>query len=337
MIDWLTLRIARRSLAAEVLQALDYRQSTLLMLSPDGEVEWSRSARVSIRSDSHRLTIDLTPEYLYLMGSPARLNNGGNVFGSGDSLWCGQSMINALTLVLGVGLPSARLWQCRRMDVTHNYCLPSSGDVKAALQVLSLAEGGRYQVQTHSDTVYWSQRSRYRKGKAYAKGEHLRLMARTEKALVTDEQLELADRLLRLEMTLGPRYWTRVAKQRWTDHSEAELNALHADYFGNLIGKVEVEEMDNLEDTLILAAEQLGMSRGSGKAAHGFWLLVQSYGYTVAKDRTSRTTFYRHMKVLKAAGISYADLKNRKIVPFRRRTIELGAPVTSWEHLRQVA
>lgn len=92
----------------------------------------------------------------------------------------------------------------------HGSCvLNSLAEVRQALVYLRNAEGGRLRIkQISGDTVYWNSTSRYKKGKAYAKGPHLLYqMSRKEKigAGVTNQlEMELASRLVRINLTTSP-------------------------------------------------------------------------------------------------------------------------------------
>ena len=68
---------------------------------------------------------------------------------------------------LGIWLPDhPEVWIVSRADITQNIMLDSLSDVRVALRYLRECEGGRYRVsQQAGDTVYWSHRSRLRKGR----------------------------------------------------------------------------------------------------------------------------------------------------------------------------
>ena len=64
---------------------------------------------------------------------------------------------------------------------------------------------------------------------------------------------------------------------------------------------------------------------------------IAQHGYRHVQETIPRMTLYRHVHLMKEAGISIADLHAGKVLPFRVRTIELGAPVRSWEDIRRAA
>ncbi|HVC29069.1 MAG TPA: phage/plasmid replication protein, partial [Gammaproteobacteria bacterium] len=92
MIDWLTLWTDATNLPAESLIALRAAQDRITRVSPDGEIKWETTAYDSVRSDSHQITIRLGSRFC-IQGSPARVMNKNNVFGSGDIRECAWDMI----------------------------------------------------------------------------------------------------------------------------------------------------------------------------------------------------------------------------------------------------
>jgi II/X family phage/plasmid replication protein len=79
------------------------------------------------------------------------------------------------------------------------------------------------------------------------------------------------------------------------------------------------------------------MSAGYGKSAFASWQWIRASGFSDWRDGMTRSTFYKHLKILQGAGLSYADFQGRKVVPIRRRRIVLDQPVKSWAELRRAA
>jgi II/X family phage/plasmid replication protein len=332
VIDWITLKVSREVVSEASWRVLEGRTGRVMKLSADGEIEWMMPSRESVRSDSHQVTVHAAGA-LVISGSPARVDGVNNVFGSGNLAQCAIRMICFVERICGIHLPlDLNLWKVTRVDVTHNYDLGSPAEVRQALMYLRHAEGGRYQVRTSSESVYWSANSRMRSGKAYHKGPHAAFQSKKGQAEYTSEEIGLAGRLLRLELALRSMWWAKVT-QPWHCFTEEELDRVHADYFGQMIGKVEVIEMDNLLQQL----ERVAPSKGQALGAYRTWSLVKSIGQQEAEASMPRRTWYRHRKILFDAGLTWADLQASNVVPLRRRTIELGAPVRSWEELRRVA
>lgn len=333
MIDWLTLKVDAMDIPVATVLALRARTGRVLKLSPDGSIEWETVAREAIRSDSHQVTVAMGGE-LTICGSPARVMGSNNVFGSGDPIECARAMLAFVRRTVQVELPDFQAWRVTRMDVTENYDLGDIAQVREALMALRHAEGGRYQLRTAAESVYWSVRSQLRSGKAYAKGPHVEFQLKRGQCELHPDQVKAAARLLRLELSLKSQWWRERSRKKWWEFSEAELQQEHERYFQPLIGGAEVWNMDKAQERCIEAAQQLGMSEGQGERAYLYWLAIQQLGFETAKQMASRRTHYRHVKVLRAAGYSFSDFQARRVVALRRRPLVLAQPVRSWHELR---
>lgn len=332
LIDWLTLRLGPEHIPLSLRTALESRNGLVLGVNPDGTLLWRKPMRESVRSDSHQITIEIGHS-LRIYGSPARTVHQNNMFGSGDPVTCALDMLAFASRHTDMPFP-VNDWDCTRMDVTLNYDLGGPTEVRQALNQLRHAEGGRFQVRTSAETVYWgSVRSALRSGKAYHKGPHLRYQLRRDQCVVNDEELTMADRVLRLELSLKSQFWRERATKRWLDYTEADLEKLHEEYFGNLIGSTEVTEMDDL----LQRFEQVAPTEGQALSAYRTWTLIKAVGVRTTQDSMPRATWYRHKKIMFDAGLSWADFHDRKVVEFRRRPLILGQPVRCWEDLRRVA
>lgn len=338
MIDWLTLAICPSALRPEVLEYLKAQQSRIICVDSEGVITWEKPQHTSIRSDSHQLTMVLG-SVLRIMGSPTRvgLKRSDNVFGSDDVMECATRMINFLSDVHQIQLPPVRSWQCSRIDVTHNYHLGDITNVKEALKHMRSAEGGRYQVRTTAETIYWSVNSAYRSAKAYSKGEHMNYLQKREKAFLSQDEIDLTQGLIRLELSLKRAFFRKCLDTPWHQLTADDLNREHDNYFGKLIGSVEVSEVKNIESRCIQTAIDLGYTEGVGRSAFMSWSMIRSNGFHFWKDRSARSTYYRHKRVLQAAGLGWSDLCAGKVVPLRRHKLTLGQPVSSWAELRKVA
>lgn len=334
MIDWLTLKLPLTELPESALADFRAKSGKVLCIDGHGEKLWERIARQSVRSDSHQLVVDLAGDAFVLHGSPARVVASHNVFGSGDPVQCAQSMIRFASVHTGILLSNdVSKWKCTRMDVTQNYDLGSGAEVRQALNYLRHAEGGRYQVRTTSETVYWSQNSALRSGKAYHKGPHLAYQLRRNQATALEHEVLLADRLLRFELSLKSQYWRERSEKKWYQFTETELEHIHDQYFSQFIGNIEVVEMDNLQKQF----ECVASTPGQGLAAYRTWSLIRAIGVSETRASMQRATWYKHLAIMRAVGLTWADLQAQNVVPLRRRTIELGRPVRSWADMQRVA
>ena len=330
MLDYMTLHIDPGRLPAKAVLAMQARQDLIMCLSPEGEVRWTIPARANLCADTHQVTVRLCSTFT-CNGSPARAMGEGtdNVFGSFDVIECFGGMIQFISKVLDCSIPDdPRLWNLTRLDVTGNYDLGSLVNVKQALNYLRHVEGGRYQVKTAAETVYWSKSSRLRAGKAYAKGPHMRYMIKKGKAQLSEARLEAVQRLLRLEVKLGAQFWRDHATP-WYEWTGEQLQEVHNEYFAQFVGSVEIKEVEDVLENL----QKVAPTPGYAKAAYKTWLLIQTHGVETAKELTGRAAWYKHKRLLKEVGISWADMHHRQVVPFRRKMIVLGEPVRSWDEL----
>ena len=186
---------------------------------------------------------------LTIGASPAFITYGNNVFGSSNVRECAGVLVRFASKCLASILPPAEEWECRRIDVTENYALSTDREVKQLLRQLITADGGRAKATSGGgDSVYWNKGSDLRKGKAYAKGSQLRKLVKDGKAEISDDLLELSDRLCRFELTLARGGFVVLAEadDDWWDLSPEDLQKQHENYFERFIGKQEVTDMGML-------------------------------------------------------------------------------------------
>jgi hypothetical protein len=332
VIDWLTLILdVPEHLTARVVAHVAQGYQICKWCPATGDIEWVTPCRESIRSDSHQVTVQVTPSRVVVQGSPARsLGLPNNVWGSDDLRACAAAHVRAARRLLPhLALPGPRVWRISRVDVTENFAFGSAAEVRQALAYLRQYDGGRYKLDTRrGETVYWSPGSAMRAGKAYHKGPHLRHQLKKGEAKATAEELELADLLLRLELTLGGKYWSRrriEGKTQWG----VDLAGEYLGYWSQLIGSVEVTEMSELE-----LIKKVAKTEGQAMAAYRTWTLVKAIGHREASESMRRSTWYLHKKILFDAGLNWGDLSTGQIVQLRRRPLVMEQPVRSWEEVR---
>ncbi len=340
LIDWITARLDRELFTPEQWQKLDNMADRVLRLCPrTGDVRWQISAWESVRSDSHQIAVKVGGDALWMQGSPARvMGDGCTVFGSGashalDLVGCVQRMAQFVGGMIGFDLPGKPIqWVISRVDVTANLLLDDLSSVRTALRVLRDCEGGRYRVsQQAGDTVYWSHKSRLKSGKAYAKGPHLEYLQRQQTYTgrpYNSHDIQQANRLLRLELKLGREFWRRI-DCHWSAITPSQLQKEWSNYFDRMIGHADMKTETDIKTRIFQAAP----TEGQGRAAYGTWLLIRSEGWETAKESTCRTTWYRNLKILRAAGLGDADIASGRVVEIRRRIIETQL-IDSWEALK---
>ncbi len=354
LIDWMTLKCSTDLLDAATLQAYQSTQDRLLKIAGDGTVVWESCAWESVRSDSHQVAFQVTNNHIRIQGSPARLvGDGDNVFSSGapaalDLVGCFQRFVMFVAEHVKLSLPlNPSCWSVTRVDVTSNLFLDSLPAVRQALSILSGCEGGRYRVSNKSgSSVYWSSSSRLRKGKAYAKGpelEHkMRMVSKSRLEhpirFYSPDELLMAEGLLRLELTLGAQFWRERVGLPWHEVTPEFLKAEWESYFLRMIGGADMTQTENIYERLlkVVPLNDNGQPKeGQAKAAYSLWSLITSQGWEKTHSMTSKATWYRNLKLLRAAGLSDADLSAGKIVQFRQKILE-AKPVHSWSELEQV-
>jgi II/X family phage/plasmid replication protein len=349
LIDWMTLRIPLGDRLGPVLTERIRRcLNTISCCDSDGVILWRKRALDidALRSDTVGLCwmvqSDGKQEYLSIGASPASLEYGLNVFGSFDVRHCAGVLIQHARRALQAILPGIEAWQCRRIDITGNYVLPDVVSVKQALRQLALADGARRRATTKSrggDSVYWNSTSDFVKGKAYHKGPQLRVLYRKGRLFnCTEGMIQMADRLLRLEHTRAARWFRELSKagKDWFDLTSDDLEKLYYDFFGRIVGGVEVIDMARHE-LVKRIQDASGITEGRASAAFTTYRNIRQDGFDVVKDYMAKRTWYLHLKYLRMAGISDADLQMGNVVQFRPVRIILAQPVSSWEDIMREA
>lgn len=336
MIDWVSCRVPLDKCSPEVREAAKSLSDRVQRVCPrTGEIRYETACWESIRSDTHQIAARASSD-LWINGSPARLiGDGDAVFGNGASRYmdlkgCVKRMIAFIESYLGAGeLPHLDHWIVSKVDVTGNLLLDSLDEVRDALRILNGCEGGRYRVDGRSgNTVYWSKSSRYKSGKAYAKGPHLKYLAGKSDYTgrpYTAFEIANADRLLRLELSLKSKFFK---ENDWKLLTPDDLAKLWDAYFDRMIGSAEIMRDDDVKNRIF----EVSPTEGRAKAAFGCWAIIQSQGYERAREMFTKTSWYRHKKILALAGLSDADISAGRVVEFRRRVIEASL-AESWEQI----
>lgn len=359
LIDWLTLRLPVKQLPPALQERLYENRDVVAAFVTDAdgnakELRWEtrRLNFDSLRSDSAGLYFTVVAvgieDWFYLGASPASLDNDCNVFGHLNIVSGAESLISRARQAFSAFLAPADHWELVRLDVTGNYCLPDAAMVKTALRTLLQTDNARRKAtsaKNGGDTVLWSPTSDRFAGKAYHKGPHLRHLQKHEQIELDPERLALADRLLRLELRIGSRFFREIqqtkrhsqfTRRHWTTFTPVELAALHRDFFGPLVEGMEVRNMGRVESIQLIAAAN-GITEGRARAAYGTYRAIKDSGLDEVKASMAERTFYLHKKYLLGAGFSDSDLCAGNVVQFKPIRIVLAQPVTSWDDIRRAA
>lgn len=349
LIDWLTLRFPLSDKLGETLHArIREALGRVVKVNAAGEIEWEKQHIDfdAIRSDSLGMYWSITADadaqrYLTIGASPSSLlNQGVNVFGSMSVEDGAKVLVKTASLALESILPAWNQWQCRRMDITANYDMGSSAQVKQALRLLLATDAPRRRTNSDrkgGDTVYWNPSSDLQLGKAYHKGAHLRFQQRKGNIVVDESLLDLGDNLLRLELKLGSRWFRRFEADGhdWKKLAPKRLTEIHHKFFDSLIGGSDVEVSDM--GILLKELEKVASTKGRAQSAHNTFALLKVLGYTQTCESMHPQTFANHCVLLRKAGLSSADLCAGKVLELRKRSLVLAEPVTSWEQIRKAA
>ncbi len=346
----MSLHISYQHFSPDVWRKLQSFNDRIIRYNPvSGEHIWETAAWDSIRSDTHGISYRVTGDSLHVQGSPARcIGTGDAVIGEGasrdlDLVGCHRPMISLLKEALEIDMSDCpnfwlpACWRLTRVDVTSNLILEDLPAVRQALQILRNCEGGRYKINQQSgETIYWSKNSKLIKGKAYSKGPHLKYLLKTKDYngyQYTQDQLDKADRLLRLELTLPSQFWRELADRtpykHWIKVPDILLREKWHNYFDRMIGDAEMNPQTDIKQKLIENAK----TPARGKAAYGCWLLIKNEGWEMAKESFSVTTWYRHLRLLRSIGLSDSDISTGTVVPLRRDKILLAQHFTSWSQV----
>lgn len=328
LVDWLTLRYEIRN--ADDLALLERctagRDRCERIRGGELVSQWWPREKTS---DTHRVTVGLSLGAIEISGSPARVMNSSNVFGSGCPSECCVAMIRAAGKLLDVQLPPASSWKVTRMDLTQNY--DCGAHVAECLDALRHVSGGHIKVSSKNAGVAWQGKSQLWQAVAYMKGPHLAQQARAGKVQESAERVALAHQLLRLEIRLRSHY-IRRARLNVTAMTEDEAMVIYTHFARKLLPPdIGITNEQQLAELIVRT-----YGPRLGRALLGTWGLITAIGPDGARERMSRATWFKHQKHLAALGICKADLHARKVVAFRPRPI-VARPVDSWDQIQRAA
>lgn len=333
MIDWLTFILKTDKLSISQREKLRQQIDVVVRFAPNGEVKNINTTWESLRSDTTGCTIAYSPTQFIMCGSPASLFQTNNVFGSSDILKCFHDFRRYLFRRLAIVLPSnPKLYSCSRIDITENYLLNGQDEVLNALKYLSFAETRGQNVTTKKSTVYWNKNSSRREAKAYNKFLHAKTMLKNFKHMYDEKDLENLKNILRLELKLGNKYIPEM-DMRWYEMTAKILKLEHSKFFKPVLGSIDVPSKTELFNKLVKIAD----TENQARAAFNTFNMICTLGKELTKGSIPKSSFYRHCKLLKQAGLSSADLTSGQILPFRRQTIALGESIENWEQLKSAS
>jgi II/X family phage/plasmid replication protein len=366
MIDRLLLSLNRQFIDDDVYEYLIAKFDSLERITTDGEILWSKPLTAKTRSDDPNVNFRFTSKGIQIWGSPAMVDNKNNVFGSSDIVECAIKLINKASKGLGIIFPSYEKWDLQGLDITHNFYLDNFNDVKTALNALGKLSDGRLKTVRYPESVYFGMGSQTRTLKVYSKGVHMNKLARKDDVGLTTWELAATYNLLRVECVLKKKWLERyfaspdetelehyknmidsdrpvyngiyqtLKYKRWYEMNEDDLNVIYTDFWEHIAGNgvdVPAHEPD-LEAQILDAAALNGYTEGLGKAAFKTWTVIKAVGKEQAQYMTGRSTWYQHIKLLKLAGLTTADISEAVVLKTRINTIDLTRRVESFDDIK---
>ena len=277
-----------------------------------------------------RCGIHVTDTMIELSGSPsysAGLRH--NVFGIRDPKEAALSHLVAASDAVGCDLlGDSTQWSMSRLDITANFDMGSKEQARAALGALRLSNVPRRRQCSPTDEVLRWGSQQWQSGTAYIKGTDPVMKNYLRQNVITAEFIAFALTLLRLELRLGRGFIARK-ELVWDSVTEDELSTIYNDYWGALIGGVEVMDMKDLFPALSNVTDSADMARSALRT----FLLIQQIGESSAKESMSSRTWRRHTALLRAAGLSWTDIAVGQVTPLRRKAVVLGSPVTEFKRV----
>lgn len=279
-----------------------------------------------------------------IKGSPAKLLQGHNVFGSVNPELCIKEMLMTLLysnpkLCSFLDFPLAEI---REFDVTYSASVPETlhPDLMAFLKNIS---GGqtRSANNNYDSTCYWgAQRSRHGRRKAYLKFKELlneiSELSRDKSdhsayrlSVLNDPALQdFARSLLRFEARCKDRVMLRhgipLNVSKFIKHAASIgysefCQKIWLDRFKDILTSIEGQTMNvnndsQVKEKLRFLFSKIGkngkLSFTAADSAFATYRNLRRYGWVQISSEMSRPTFYRHLKMICECGISRGFLQN---------------------------
>jgi II/X family phage/plasmid replication protein len=279
-----------------------------------------------------------------IKGSPAKLLQGHNVFGSVDPELCIKEML--LTLLYNnpklssfLDFPAAEI---REFDVTFSASVPVVLH-DPVMSFLKNVSGGqtRSANNNYDSTCYWGAvRSRHGRRKVYLKFEELKNEIKklsSDKSgrnlhrlsVLSDDKLQDFSRcLLRFEARVKDRVMKRLGIPMTVRNFIKHVSAIGhfefcqqiwQDRFKDIFSSIEGQTMnvnndDEVREKLCFLFSKIGkngkLSYTAADSAFSTYRNLRRYGWVQIRDEMSVRTFYHHVKMICECGISRGFLQN---------------------------
>lgn len=289
-----------------VKQAIDMKSGELVYQFTTGSLSGTYDSRISIKVD-----VDFEP-YVIVECSLHKIVLGHNVFGGTDDIQSGVGYLHGLLQdLLGIQFPFCfRKWKLMRIDLAEVYELDCFEACQDWFKGLNTCDYPRRKVQRYgfeSVCAYGSTTGLkfYHKGPEFWKHDRKRL--KDIETIDIDQLQERANNIIRTEVEIKSR----------------KLKDMYGDY--PYVGSVKMEELYAIFDREVFRFIKEGLSdMKMVKNAHdvknrlyqlysdelagrllGMWYQLTTLGEDSVKKSTKKTTYYRNIKYLKDAGISW--------------------------------
>lgn len=296
---------------------------------------------------------DIDDFFIELKGSPAKLMQGHNVYGT-DELWpCAEFMIYLFMDKYPMICPflDMKSWSVEQVDVTYFSRCKTQNEAIQFINALKNVSNGQTTARGGFDgTVYFGKKnSRIKKIKVYAKHKELVDSHATATKSKRNKQKQAfsqaVDQQL-LDWTVGMVRWEASLKTRWfqrrgIDNNLFALNKVFdaqaywkeatLDIFKALEGKemriIRDEEIEKkLKEKFPTVNARTGrITYGQAHSAYRVFRSLKSEGWIETRRTTGKGTFERALEMLHDIGLSKAVLQNLKgdglkceVIPFIR-------------------
>lgn len=306
-------------------QGIDLKTGEQLYAITTGSLQGSHDSRISVRierdkwvSNGKSLTKTETEPYVYIEASVHKAMMGHNCWGGPTDFNSSVSwMIGLVESLIEKKLPQASEWMVRRADLAECYELDSYEACQEWFRGLNNAEYPRRQVQRYGLSGLYAPGVStcikfYHKGPEFWKHDRRRLKRFLKESQICEIQ-ERANRIIRVEVEVKARKieydYGKLPMLSFVD--ENYFNRVHDEEVKRILREGEkgmdiVRNMSNVENRLYQVYDE--------KLAYilmGSWYILSMMGESKLKERLKKPTFYRHIKLLKEAGVSWfgTDIK----------------------------
>ncbi|MEN3159607.1 phage/plasmid replication protein, II/X family [Alkalimonas sp. NCh-2] len=282
--------------------------------------------------------------YVKIVGNPAKLLTGHNVYGSDDVELCVMAVVEAFVFAF------PELAECLDfyhstidyIDVTYSAHTETPSQAEQLHTVLKNLNYGQTKVTAcdYTSTTYWNKGSEHRELKAYLKGPELE--KQIQQLTMKHAKLKYDHLKFQLDTITRPdikkaastaiRFEARL-KSRWlkaqgiictlahftnpANDYTSKLPTLWRTAFKDIFNTFEGATMDayntsEVHHNLKLAHHRItpkgNVSTAKADRLFNFFMSIRSNGYQATKQSHDRATFGRYLKDLQEAGISKAQL-----------------------------